>query len=479
MSEPYQEAMNYLYSFVNFEHRRIDQYSPENISLERPLKLLELLGHPQEQYPSIHIAGTKGKGSVAAMCATSLRQAGLTVGLYTSPHLLSFRDRIRVLMTDDSNGRISRDEVVTLTEVIKEAAKSVMDLTWYELITAMAFTHFARSEVDVAVIEVGLGGRLDATNVITPLVSVITSLSLDHTYLLGDTLSEIASEKGGIIKNGVPVVSAPQSPDALKQLRKIARSREAPLLIIGQEWDYQRQQLAASNIGDPYKWQRQITIIKAPTRSGISTPQRFDLSLAGRHQQENAAIALATLNLIQEQFPQLTWDVVHAGLAQVSWPGRFQVLPAVSGGAPILLDCAHNVDSAEKVAQALEDDFKFHNLWLIVGMSVDKDIVNILEVLLRLSKRAIVTASSHPRAAEPQELLELARELGYTPTMEGTVKEAILSIWNQTTPDDLICVTGSIFIVSDLLNDWEALESDLMSMELNPVLPLIGDGEKR
>ena len=456
--------MNYLYSFVNFEHRRIDQYSPENISLERPFKLLEVLGHPQEQYPSIHIAGTKGKGSVAAMCAACLQQAGLTVGLYTSPHLLSFRDRIRVLTTDESNGRIRRDEVVTLTKALKKAAKSVMDLTWYELVTAMAFTHFAHAKVDVAVIEVGLGGRLDATNVITPLVSVITSLSLDHTYLLGDTVSEIAREKGGIIKNGVPVVSAPQASVALEQLISIARSKDAPLFVIGKEWDYQRQQLTASNSEDPYKWQRQVTINQAPTDADISTPHRFNLSLAGRHQQENAAVALAALNLIRDQFPRLTWDAIHTGLAQVSWPGRFQVLPSILGGAPILLDCAHNVDSAEKVGQALESDFNYNNLWLIVNMSVNKNIVEILNMLLRLSDRVIVTASSHPRAADPKNLLQQARVLGYAPAVERSVKEAIVSIWNQTKPNDLICITGSIFVVSDLLNDWEALKFELVNI---------------
>jgi dihydrofolate synthase/folylpolyglutamate synthase len=238
MSDRYQEAVNFLYSFVNFEHRQIETYAPENISLNRPRQLLNFLGNPHLSFHSIHIAGTKGKGSVAAMCAACLREAGLSVGLYTSPHLQDFRDRIRILQPEDGDGRIHPERVADLVDELKPAVDQVLELTWYELVTALAFLHFADEKVDIAVVEVGLGGRLDATNLLHPLVSVITSLSFDHTYLLGNTLSEIAAEKGGIIKPGVPVVTSSQEPEAMHRLIQIAEFQGAPMTVIGRDWDW-------------------------------------------------------------------------------------------------------------------------------------------------------------------------------------------------------------------------------------------------
>src|SRR5690606_6487380 len=195
-----------------------DKYAPEKMDPGRPGRLLRLLGDPHTRFPSLHIAGSKGKGSVAAICAEALRAAGLRAGLYTSPHLQDFRERIRVLAPDDANGLIAREQVAELVARLREVVPEVPDLTYFELVTAMAFLHFARQEVDVAVVEVGLGGRLDATNVLQPLVSVITHLELEHTALLGNSLREIAAEKGGIVKPGVPVVSAPQAPEAQVEL---------------------------------------------------------------------------------------------------------------------------------------------------------------------------------------------------------------------------------------------------------------------
>ena len=462
MSEEYQQAIDYLYGFVNFEHRRIDQYSAENISLERPEKLLKFLGEPQYKYRSIHIAGTKGKGSVAAMVTACLRASGQRVGLYTSPHLQDFRDRIRIVTPGDGDGRISQEQVVRAVEALKPAVTLFPDLTWYELVTAMAFLHFAGEGVDVAVIEVGLGGRLDATNVITPLVSVITSISLDHTALLGDTLAEIAREKGGIIKPGVPVIVAAQESEVIEQLSAIAHDQNAALTVAGRDWLYEPDPLTrTAAVPGSIKTSQEIVITSAPGSSIIKVPSTFFLGLLGRHQQNNAVVALATLDSLAGTFPELNMETIREGLANVEWPGRLQILSQGPGKPTLLLDCAHNVDSAEKLAFTLANDFYFEDLWLVVGVTVDKDVPGILKALRNLSDRIILTTSSHPRATQPAELLQLAREIGYEATSSQSVDEAVIMAWQSAGVGDIICVTGSIFVVGDLLNHWESLQFDL------------------
>jgi dihydrofolate synthase / folylpolyglutamate synthase len=461
MNDQYQAALDYLYGYVNFEHRRIDHYAAEYVSLDRPAELLARLDDPHHQFPAIHIAGTKGKGSVAAMCASVLRQIGLRVGLYTSPHLQDFRDRFRILSPADADGRISQSEIVELVTHLRPAAEQVPGLTWFELVTALAFLHFARQEVDVAVIEVGLGGRLDATNVLKPLVSVITSLSLDHTYLLGDSLAEIAFEKGGIIKPGVPTVTAPQATEALARLVKIAADRRSPLIVVGQDWLFEASPEPPSDLpAGPLR--QYLTITHGPETAFIALPQTLALNLVGRHQLENAVVAVAALDQVHRHFPQLTLEALTTGLAETNWPGRLQLLHQLAGQPAIVVDCAHNVDSAEKLAQALPAFFEYRHLWLVMGITADKDMVGILQTLLPLASGTIVTSSGHPRAAEPQELCRLATSLGYDTVAQTDTAQAVLAAWQMAGPDDLICVTGSIFVVGDLLNRWDSLKSGLM-----------------
>jgi dihydrofolate synthase/folylpolyglutamate synthase len=459
MSETYQEALDYLYGLVNFEHRRLDQYAPENFTLERPQRLLAELVDPHLSYPSIHIAGTKGKGSVAAMCAAVLQASGYKVGLYTSPHLLTFRDRIRVLSPTDTDGRISREEVVTLVNELKPLIASEPELTWYEVVTTMGFLHFARQEVDVAVIEVGLGGRLDATNVITPLVSVITSLSLDHTFLLGDTLAEIAAEKGGIIKPGVPVVCSHQVTEALAVLEKMAGAHQADFILIGREWEYEGLGGPRLSEGASPPGKQTIIIRHAPEGALLVPGQSFNLALAGRHQQENAMVALAALDVVSADFPSVTLETIRPGLANVNWPGRLQLLATPAGRPRVLVDCAHNVDSVDKLVDALLHDYSFENLWLIVGITADKDMAGILKRLLPLTTQVIVTSSDHPRAASHEELHGISLNLGFEPATSPAVLDAFTRAWDQAGAGDLICVTGSIFVVANLLNHWETLQS--------------------
>jgi dihydrofolate synthase / folylpolyglutamate synthase len=464
MVTSYREAMDYLYTYANFEHKRIDQYTPDKIDPSRPARLLALLGDPHRRYPALHIAGTKGKGSVAALCAAVLRAAGLKTGLYTSPHLVDFRERFRVLTPADGDGRISEALFAELVEELRSVVDRVPGLTWFELVTAVGFLFFAREAVDVAVVEVGLGGRLDATNVITPLVSVITSLSLDHTELLGNTLAEIAGEKGGIIKPGVPVVTAPQAPEALARLQQIATEQHSPLVLVGR--DYLFEVLASGPTGQTIRVLTPLAPAGGPARP--LQPRTLTIPLAGAHQQENAVVALAALDVARSRFPALRDEAVAQGMANASWPGRLQLLdpPPGAGGrpwAPILLDSAHNPHSAQVLAQTLPATYAYRRLWLVLGITADKNVAGILEQLLPLADVAFVTRSSHPRAAEPEMLRQVAAEAGYRVTPYLTLMEAVTAALERAGPEDLICVTGSIFVVGDLLNRWDSLKSGLVN----------------
>ena len=451
-AKTYQQALDYLYSFINLEHKRQDRYMASKIDANRMHRIVERLNAPHQAYPTIHIAGTKGKGSVAAMSAFALRAAGLKVGLYTSPHMEEFRERIRILTPHDSDGRIPPQAFISLinhlqTTIIPEFPH----ITWFELTTALAFLHFAREAVDIAVIEVGLGGRLDTTNVVTPLVSVVTSLSLDHTALLGNTLEQIAYEKGGIIKQGVPVVTAAQPEPALNKLIQIAQQREAPLTLIGKDYTY--QSLAST----PY---HQEIKVRHPA-TGTQWP--LQLNLAGSHQQENSAVTWATLQLVQPHFPNLTTAAIMEGIAATKWPGRLQIVAARSSQTPLLLaDSAHNHDSAQKLSHALQEIYHYNRLILIMGASADKDVSKIIQPLLPLAHTIIMSRCEHPRAADPTDLAATVADLGYTAEANPVLTSAVTQAWQLATPDDLICVTGSIFIVGELLVQWPQLQATLI-----------------
>src|SRR5688500_1791738 len=231
----YNQALDYLYSYVDYSLKHISELAKAEFNLDRMFALMEELGNPQQKYPIIHVAGTKGKGSVSALCASALKAAGYKTGLYTSPHLLDYTERIQI------NGKpISQEQLIELVEEIKPAVAKIPKLTTFEITTAIGFLTFAKQKVDAAVFEVGLGGRLDATNVLTPKVSVITSLSYDHMAVLGDTLAKIAGEKAGIIKEGIPVVSSPQQEEALQALERVSKERNCPFVLVGEEVKFER-----------------------------------------------------------------------------------------------------------------------------------------------------------------------------------------------------------------------------------------------
>lgn len=429
--QTYAEAMDYLYSFVNWEVSRHMRYSPEVMTLARPRQVLADLGNPHEAYPIIHVTGTKGKGSVGAMCAASLEAAGLRVGLYSSPHLQDFRERFRV-----NNVLISEQELFDLITAVRPFVDNVPDITWFEVTTAIAFLYFAQQKVDAAVVEVGLGGRLDATNVVTPVVSVITSLSYDHTYLLGDLLAAIAREKGGIIKPGVPVVTAPQAPEALAVLTEIAAEKEAPLTVVGQDWYYtpgwstwNRQEFTAWRAGQE--------------------PQPFCTVLPGEHQALNAALALAVLDVVRQAGLPVTTDHARTGFMRVDWPGRLEV---VEHEPLMVLDAAHNAASARRLVAALTDLFPQRPLALIFGASADKDIDGMFEALLPVVDHLIVAQAVHPRALAPDDLVVKAYQMNFAGSVDKipSVVDALDQASRLVGPEGLICVTGSLFIVGEM-----------------------------
>ena len=441
----YHDVLRYLYGLVDYEKRRVDRYSPREFRLERVVDLLEQLGNPHKAYPTLHIAGTKGKGSVSSILAGIAQAGGLRTGLYISPHLHTYRERMQI-----NREPISRSAMTELIEQMLPVVESVPGLTTFEVTTALAFLYFEQEKVDLAVMEVGLGGRLDATNVITPEVSVITSLSLDHTYLLGNTLGEIAYEKAGIIKPGITVVTAPQKPEALEVLRRIASERDAPLTVVGEDW-----------LWTPVERSLAGQIIRISHAGGASPFEgEYHVALLGDFQQENAAVAVAAAATLHKSGHR--WanpDTVRTSLAAVQWAGRMEVLNHVP---PIVVDCAHNPYSAETLAASLQTWFPDISWILIYGSSNDKDIKGMLEALLPISKHVIVTRSYHPRATAPDVLADLCADLGHGAEIAVNPRRALEQASRKVEPGWGIVAAGSIFLVADVREAWaHSAELDL------------------
>jgi dihydrofolate synthase/folylpolyglutamate synthase len=429
--QSYTDAIDYLYGFINWEVERHIRNAPDTMTLERPRRVLAAFDNPHQRYPVIHITGTKGKGSVGAMCASALSASGLKAGLYSSPHLQDFRERFRI-----DNELIEPEVFTALINQMRPVIETIPNITWFEVTTALAFLYFAQQNVDIAVIEVGLGGRLDATNVVTPVVSVITSLSYDHTLLLGDSLESIAREKGGIIKPGVPVVSAPQAPEALDVLVEIAAERHAPLTLVGRDWLYVHESSSVSG-----------TRFKAGLVEHSLAP--YFTALPGEHQALNATVALAALRHASEAGVAVLQDSIRAGLEHVDWPGRLEV---VNHSPLLVLDAAHNAASARRLQAALEELFPQRPLALIFGVSADKDVSGIFDALLPLVDYLIAAQAVHPRALAPDEIAAIARKQGYTGVIEEIpqVEAALDRARELVGPDGLICTTGSLFIVGEM-----------------------------
>jgi len=430
----YNQALDYLYSYVDYSLKKSSELAKAEFHLDRMFALLEALGNPHQVYPIIHVAGTKGKGSTSALAASALQAAGYRTGLYISPHLQDFVERIQV------NGQpVSHAGLAELVELVKPAVAKIPKLTTFEINTALGFFYFARQNVDAAVIEVGLGGRLDATNVVTPRVAVITSLSYDHMAVLGNTLTAIAGEKAGIIKEDVPVVSSPQKDEALVVLERVAKERHASLTLIGRDLFYKAGEHSLDGQSLQVWTDSQKTI-------------RLTLPLLGAHQVVNAATAYAAL---KTSGLNVSDEDILKGFRGVSWPCRFEV---VRREPPVILDSAHNVDSFEKLAQTLEDYFPGRPVTLIFGSSEDKDITGMLNALGPRLSRVIGTKAVHPRALEPEQIVETASGLAVPAEAVAPVEAALARALELAAKDGSIVLSaGSMFVTAEAKTAWEKL----------------------
>lgn len=426
--DSYAEALAYLNRRVDYEKVRPVKFDPRNLNLARIEDLLARLGNPHTQYPVIHVAGTNGKGSVCALLDSMARAAGVRTGLYTSPHFHTLRERIRL-----NGAMITRHDFVTRLNTLIPHIEEDSELTWFEIVTALGLLHFAQEKVQLAVIEVGAGGRVDATNVVTPWVSVITTLSMDHMAWFGNSLDQIAAEKAGIIKPNVPVVSAPQKTEALTVLETIAHERHAPLTVISRDVPYQK--ISSTLNGQEF----QI----AP-----EAPTPYALPLLGEHQIINAATAITALRVAQQRGLPINDAAIRAGLLNVQWPGRLEILAR----EPLLvIDGAHNSHSAQRLAAALREVFQ-HDRWtLVIGISADKDAAAILDALLPIAARVIVTRARNIRAAEVDTLSQRVADRGVEPTPANDVAAALDIALTDRFP---IIITGSLYTVADARIAW-------------------------
>ena len=444
----YRDALAYIYSFTDYEKKAPQAYAAEFYDLTRVHRLLALLGDPQRTFQVVHIAGTKGKGSTAAMAESVLRAAGYRTGLYTSPHLHTFRERIQA-----GGALVPEADVARLTETMRPLVAQIAGITTFEVMTGLAFTWFAGQGVEWAVLEVGLGGRLDATNVVMPAVSVITPISLDHTAILGDTLTQIAIEKAGIIKPGVPAVSAPQVPEALAVIEATCRKHGAPLTLVGRDWTWHP---GKSDLDG-----QSFTIRHRDAVVGGRAP--LWIPLLGEHQLMNATTAVAALALLPGT--RVLPKALRLGLRAVHWPGRLEIL----GRAPLVVaDSAHNGDSAEKLMVALRACCSFQRLHVVLGASADHVTPELLRALLSGASWAIATRSHHPRAADPAWLQAQARELGFHLEVSETVAHALDLALAQAGAGDLVCCTGSVFVAAEARAAWSARQG-LPALPFDPV----------
>jgi dihydrofolate synthase/folylpolyglutamate synthase len=443
----YQQTLDYLYSFVDYSLTRGFRNQPGLFDLDRMVEFMAYLGNPHQAYPILHVAGTKGKGSVSALCASALQAAGYKVGLYTSPHLQDYAERIQL-----DRQPIPHADLVALVNEIRPFLDQGTRLTTFEITTALAFLYFARQGATAVVAEVGLGGRLDATNIVTPLVSVITSLSYDHMQVLGNTLAEIAGEKAGIIKPGVPVVLAPQVDEARQVVERIAGERSASLVQVGD--DVRFLPLEHSLDGQSlFVWDAAEQPLMDAFRRGEPgwEPLRLFIPLLGQHQAENAAVAYAALQVASRNGLPITVGAIQQGFARASWSGRFEILQR---RPPVIVDSAHNRDSAVKLRQTLEDYFPGKRIILVFGASEDKDIAGMFAELLSQASQVIVTRSYHPRAADPEQLAQEAARHNQRVTIVPAVEDALVEGLRRLDENSLLLVTGSIFIAAGARETW-------------------------
>lgn len=407
-----------------------------DFTLERMQALMDELGHPERLYACLHIAGTNGKGSVAAFCAAALQAQGYKVGSFTSPHLAGALAGIRIHQEAVSD----EDLEETFSEMLPHLQKR-QDWTQFEVVTVLMFLHFARAKVSAAVIEVGLGGRLDATNVLTPLVTVITPIDYDHTSILGNSLAEIAREKAGIIKQDVPLVMAPQPKEAKASILKSAQAVGVKVIEVGK--DVLFECIRSDLTGQVFQM---LTPSLPLTKGKGASPEklRLKIGLLGKHQVENAVTAFAALRIANQRGLVISDDAIRRGFAAARWPGRFEV---VAENPPIVLDAAHTPAAARALRIALDEYFPGRPVIMVLGVSADKDLPGIMESLRGRVVRAIATQSAHPRAMPAAELRAKLIRIGIESEAITDVKESMERALDMAKTNEIVLVCGSVFLV--------------------------------
>ena len=456
----YSGVLSYLESFVDYEKKPPLKYDRRTYSLSRTERLLNYLGNPHSSIRAIHITGTNGKGSTGAMLASILKSANFKVGFYSSPHLVSFRERIRI-----GTELISEEKICTLINDIKSAVEKLeKDFpdkpSFFEVYTALAFLYFAEEKVDFAVLEVGMGGRLDATNVVLPVLSIFTSIDIDHTRELGGTRTAIACEKSEIIKEGVPVITCSQDEEVLQVIKKKCLERNSPLTEV-------RMVTAHLQTPSPSKVRRYFVEVEKKSVSQDGSKflvygrlQDYDdlsIPLLGEHQILNAGVAVAASELLG-----IEPHHIRDGLRKTNWPGRIQLFP---GNPPVLLDGAHNPSAAKSLADTIKTLFSNRKIILVLGISSDKDIRGVGKELIPIASKVILTKANNPRAAEPEYLKEeltclfqdihippdQCQEQAYSFSMTDSSADALWIALNESSEESMICVSGSFFLVGEVL----------------------------
>jgi dihydrofolate synthase / folylpolyglutamate synthase len=437
----YSKVLRYLGTLNDYERLRIVRYNNETFNLDRMRSLLRKLGNPQTRFRTVHVAGTKGKGSTCAMVAGMLSACGYKVGLYTSPHLVDLRERIQI------NGEmISKNDFVRLARQLKPIiAHSRPTPTYFDVLTAMAFKYFAERKVDIGVIETGLGGRLDSTNVLTPEVTAITSISHDHMAQLGPTLRQIATEKAGIFKHGVPAVSVIQDPEAQAALTAVAEKVGAPL-------DY-----CGSTVEFSYRFESS-RMLGPHNRVCLTTPnskfEHLAVPLIGEHQAINCGLALCIIDKLKTRGIAINDARAMEGLAKVQLPGRMEMLSQVPR---VIGDGAHNAASLDALMRAIGQHIPYDSMVLIFGCCADKDVPGMLERITSGADKVIFTRVDNVRSADPHELAARYVELyGKMAQVADTLEESLEIARRAVTKEDLICITGSFYLVGEAKRHFAA-----------------------
>ena len=430
----YKEALKYLYERTDYEKEKRLRYNVTTFNLARMEKLLSLIGNPHKKVPTVHIAGTKGKGSTATMLAKMLEANDYIVGLYTSPHLVHLHERIVV-----NSKMIRESEMLGLLNRIYAAIEKISkteQVSFFEIMTALAFMHFVDVDVDIAVIETGMGGRLDSTNVIRPEVIGITSLSIDHQLQLGETIGSIAKEKAGVFKRGVPVITVEQDPEALRVLKSCATAVKAPFSVTGSDIDFS-QRFETSRDDGPHT---RICLTTATSKF-----EHLRVPLYGKHQAINCGLALAMLDKLKESGYEIDDEKATEGLNGVSMTGRMEM---ICDDPRIMIDAAHNAASIRALIHAIGQNIPYDSMVMIFGCNSDKDVKGMLHQLQYGADKVIFTRSKSAKAMFPEDLAEIYTEMcGKMCQSATTLGEALQLAKSAVDREDLICITGSFYLI--------------------------------